>query len=322
MLMTVFTFVSCSEEIDITTKDPESTTTTVDQNISNNASGNTNSGEADYLDLIYEIDGSYYSSEKNFNHKNIISRTAQISIDKTAPATKKVKINGVEKELHYKDTRYYPISGTTARSYLINPEDDEDVTVLINQDGTIKSVLNRFDKIDISKYDTPEKVLPKVKEVVEEYVDLSKYKYYEEPYYNPETLESSSVGFGIYTFGFYNLVDGCTTDYVSVSVDYRGNVASLKITNMKQSITSLNIDEKLEDEILELKFRDIYTTDTTEYISHKIDESVRKTVVTHEDGTVYIIYRGSAKYRLKSTGAEINGWLIEIVVPLELISSK
>ena len=72
--------------------------------------------------------------------------------------------------------------------------------------------------------------------------------------------------------------------------------------------------------MLELKFHDIYTTDGTEYISYEIDERFFPQVITREDG-IYVQYAGSAKYLVKSKGQEVKSYLVDILIPLELISN-
>ena len=276
-----------------------------------------NPTDADYLQYIYEVNSSYFGSDETFNHKNVVSKSTHKSIDEKAPLMQTVKINGLMKELNYENTLYYPVQDYKVHCYSIN--DQEDCKVLIREDGSIFAILNDFDKIDILQTNTPEEVLPKIKEVVEQYVDLSRYKYIDMPY--DSSKDEGGIGFGNYTFEFYNLVDGYKTDYLMISVDYFGNVYGLKIIDLRQHITELNIDKKLEDKLLELKFRDIFTTDKIEYISYKIDDRFFPQVVTREDG-IYISYAGSARYTIKDTGQEIKSFLVEVLIPLDLITSK
>ena len=130
--------------------------------------------------------------------------------------------------------------------------------------------------------------------------------------------DDGGVGFGTYSFVFYNLTDGYRTDFLRVGVDYKGNVYGLFTVDINLNITSLNINRELENKLLELKFRDIYTTDGTEYISYEIDERFFPQVITREDG-IYVQYTGSATYLVKSKGQEVEGYLVDILIPLELI---
>ena len=175
-----------------------------------------NPTDADYLKLIYETNGAYYGSEKGFNHSNIISSSIRYLNDESAPLTRKIILNGVEEQLYYENSLYYPIYDTTVHCYLLNGK--EECKVYIRQDGSIDGLGYDFAKIDILQNNTPEEVLPKLKELLEKYVDLSKYKHIEMPY--DSSKDDGGVGFGTYSFVFYNLTDGYRTDFLRVGVDY------------------------------------------------------------------------------------------------------
>ena len=150
-LIIISVFVSCIENnLDITTKE---------QDI---ISDNTNSeDDVDNLDLIYEVYSSYFSQETGFNHKNVINNSARVSVDENAPLTKTVTINGLNKELNYENTLYYPVKDFKVHCYLVNGQ--EDCKVLIREDGSIDSILYDFDKIDILQKNTPEEVFQRLK---------------------------------------------------------------------------------------------------------------------------------------------------------------
>ena len=302
--------VSCSVN-DITTMNENDTTTTTEKVGINLPSNPT---DADYLQYICEVYGSYFNSEKNFNHKNLISRSVQKSIDKNIPETKKVTLNNVEYELQYESTHYNPFFD---RSLNFFTNEEGNVKVLLTKNGEIAEIKHKFATINIGDRATPEEVLPKLKETLEEFTDMTKYKNVKMPTYHSENED----GFGLYDFMFYSSVDGYVTDYITVSVKDSGEIFVLRIHNWNQNFTSLNINKNLETKMLELKFKDIYTTSTTEYISYELDERFIPQVIIRE-GTVYVCYTGSAKYLVKSTGAERNSYVTEILIPIEFISSE
>ena len=124
----------------------------------------------EYLELIFETDVTCYCPDEDFNHKNVINTETVRTKDESAPATRKVKINGVEKELQYKETIHYPLRNTIFHKY---EKDGEEV--LLKDDGSVARILYRFTTLDISESATPEEVLPKLKTVLAEYTDISRY---------------------------------------------------------------------------------------------------------------------------------------------------
>jgi len=305
VLLCVFSLslISCGGEDD---------TTTTNRNSEINLPSNPT--DEDYLQVIYEVYSSYYDSEKNFNHKNIVSRTVQKSVDKNAPETKKVMMNNVEYELQYDSTHYNPFFDRTLYLYT---DEEKNVRITLTNDGEIAEILHEFDTIDIEDRATPEEVLPKLKEKLEEYIDISKYNNVKMPNDNSD----NENGFGTYDFIFYNSVEGYITDYIQVRVKEKGQIRTLRIHDWDKKFTSLNIDKNLVAKMLELKFKDIYTTDTTEYISYKLDERFIPQIIIRE-GITYIAYTGSARLLVKSTGTERNSYVTEILIPLEIISNK
>lgn len=310
VLVILSMLVSCNTSNISTTTEGNITTTTENKELNLPA----NPTDEDYLQVIYEVDSSYYGSENNYNHKNLVSQTVLKSVDKNAPETKKVMLNNVEYEMQYSYTYYHSLYAHTYYCYTYGKDNSR---VMLTKDGEIRELIGEFDTIDIGYRATPEEVLPKLKEKLKEYVDISKYNNVK----MPNDHSDNEYGFGSYDFKFYNSVDGYMTDLISVYVKDDGAVYALRIYDWDKKFTSLNIDKNLEDKMLELKFKDIYTTDTTEYISYKIDERFTPQIIIRE-GVTYVCYTGSARLLVKSTGTERNSYVTAILIPLELISNK
>ena len=304
ILILISAFVSCTGDDITTTADFDNTTTTTEQDISNNANGNTSSGEVDYLDLIYETDcsGSY------FTHKNIIMYTSAIVIDENAKPRVKVKINGVEEELHYVKSFYSPIGEHTIHRYFVNGEEDKIVD--LGNNGRIIAISYQFATLNVRKYSTPEKIMEALKKVMEDYVDFSEYEYT----IMPEQITWEN------TYEFYNMIDGCITESLVVEVDINGNVKRFrKYYNHEYDIPDFDIDEELVDELLELKFRDTYTTFNAEYKSY---EKMFTPSVRMFNGELCVEYTTSVTYCFRSTGEEFRTYVMYILIPLELITVK
>ena len=303
-----------------TTKSPDDATTVTTAPITTTKSpdeGITDISKKDPLDRIYEIGSSYFNSnsEKAFNHKNIISSTMHQTFDANVQQKKQVIIHRQKRELNYKNTVYYPDYNITLYQYLV--DENSDNAVLIDKDGAVTTILYDFAKVNVLKNATPEEVLPFAKEILGEYTDISKYNFINTPADDSKNIN----GFGAYDFVFYNLIDGYQIEAARISIKDDGTVFGLSIINSGSNILTLNIDKALENEMIELKTRDIYTTNTTEYISYKIDERFHPTVINRNDG-IYVKYAVSTQYKNTVTGAEKNSWLLYILIPLDLITAK
>ena len=284
-------------------------------NVTTTQNKNINNQSFDYLDLILQLKEDYLGVEEELNDKNIISDAPTHFIDNNVKETLVVKINGVDEELHYSESLYYQVGDQTLHLYLVNGEEGK--TVLIDKNQKISSLLYKFTVINVNESATPEEVLLELKDILSEYLDLSSYKYIK----MPEDKSKENDGFGSYRFIFYNSVGGYQTDWIKISVSDDGAVFGFAINNLKHNISSLNINEDLANEMLELKFKDMFTTEKTEYISYKVDETYPRRVIVINDKS-YIEYRGSARYLHKDSGLEVNSYSQYIYIPVEIISSK
>ncbi len=264
------------------------------------------------LNMILEIDNDLCNTEKDFNHKNIVSDKVEYSTDDNAPLKIKCKINDHEEELDYHDTLYYPIGGKKVNRYFVNG--NEDHVILISQDGSVNSILYEFITLDISKTATPNEVLPVLERELNKWINTSDYEHINIPEYSNENIQ----GFGIYDFLYYNSVDGYMTDYVKVSVSDDGCVFGFSINNLKYDNIRLDIDKELEIEMLNLKLKDIYTTDNTKYKSYNTVFTPQ--VVIYNDKPC-IRYFVSADYS-HATNGDTTSWLNSILIPVDLITAK
>ncbi|MBQ9744532.1 MAG: hypothetical protein IJW19_05345 [Clostridia bacterium] len=293
-----FMFVSCNEDNATTTEPNTDDTTTTEPN-----SGVVKDDNY-YLSRIYQEQGSDY-----YNNRNVISTKPVITIDKNVEFAKKIKIDGVEEILLYVETEYYPINDRILYLYLVNGEEEK--KIWLNQDGDIYKIWYAFDHIDISHNATPEEVLPAIKEVLNDYVDLS--------YYSTEELIPPETEFGSWIFVAKNTIDGYLTDRLYVLFDQEGYVIKVIIENINCNITSLDIDEEKVDKLLELKFKDIYDIhEGVEYRSYELSYMNKRIVIL--DKNEYIICTAGANLYFVERQEEHSTHPIDIYLPVDLIT--
>lgn len=259
------------------------------------------------LNMIYEVDNNLYNIEKSFNHRNTISNNVEHSIEKNPPSSKKISFNDNEKEFVYYDTLFYPVGQKKVNRYC--EDGKEDNVILLNEDGTINSILYKYTSLDINGNNNRNDVLIELKSELNKWVDVSKYEYVDMPEYYEDGLE-------IYDYLFYNMREGYMTDYMRVSVSADGYVFGLSINNLMLDDLVLNINKALEEEMINLKLADIYSTEETEYKSYNTGFPPQVLVY---DSELYIQYFVSANYK-DSNGKETTSWLNCILIPVSLMN--
>lgn len=274
--------------------------------VSFSACNNQNITDTNALDLIFEVDNNLYSTEKSFNHRNTISNNVEYSREKNPPSNKKFTFNDNEKEFVYYDTLFYPVGQKKVNRYF--EDGKEDNMILLNEDGTINSILYKYTSLDIYGNNDTNDVFMELKSELNKWVDVSKYKYVDMP-------ENHKDGLEIYDYLFYNMKEGYMTDYMRVSVSADGYVFGLSINNLMSEDFVLNINKALEEKMINLKLADIYNTESTEYKSYN---TVFPPQVLVYDGELYIQYSVSANY-IDSNEKESTSWLNCILIPVSLM---
>ena len=262
-----------------------------------------------FLKDIAEAGSGVYEQEADFHHSNVISDQAVQTVDSSVPAELVVSINGSDRQLAYHDTLFYPVGETTVYRYYI--DGDEDCTVLMDQDGRIQSLLYHFATLDISKTASPDEVRPLLEQKLNELVELSEYEHVNLP-----SAASDPNGFGIYDFLYYNMIDGYMTDYVKVSVSDDGGIFGFSIHNLASDDVQIRIDQELEEEMLNLKLNDIYTTEHTAYVSYQL-AFTPQVVVYHDE--LHIQYPVAANYTTEDSG-QMTSLVNQILIPVRLIA--
>ena len=86
--------------------------------------GGKKDAQQDILKKIYEIDSAQYGTEDNLHHRNLISDRIQYSVDSSMKSEKIVEIAGINHNLEYKDTLYYPVGQKTLYRYLVDGNEE------------------------------------------------------------------------------------------------------------------------------------------------------------------------------------------------------
>ena len=277
---------------------------------------NSNSTETtDYLKYIYQIDsGEYDSDSEAFNRNNVISASAERFFDSDVLETKVVSINHKEYNLRYNESLHYPVGDEIVDLYLI--EGNKDQKVLLNKDGSISAVLFTFETLDLPITASAKEIRPLLEKKLQNLIDLTAYQHVNVPVEKDDTKMEK---YEMYTFLYYNSVDGYMTDYTRVSVsngEAVWEVSGLSINNLGIDNLDFRIDKEKEQELLTAKLKDIYTTDTTEYKSY--NEVFPSQVVMYE-GEMYIMHYVSAKY-IDSSLDERSSCISQILIHLHLIN--
>ena len=273
-------------------------------------------GEIDQKDIdsIYEIDVGCFKQETQVNHKNIINNDEVVSVDENALKTRTLSLGGCDYEMIYQDSIYYPVGDYKVDRYFI--DGNEEKSVLVNRNGDIYALFFAFSEINISNTDTPEDVLPVLREELGKIIDMTKY----EKVHIPKMSESDKEnGFRTYSFTFYNERYGFTSDTVTVFVSGNGNVRNLRIYDFPDELLSTKIENKKVEQLVEAKIKDMYTTDYVEYISCRIFGE--KKLVIYQ-GEPCILCSVSPQYYEKESDKEWPGWLFDILIPTRLAATN
>ena len=274
----------------------------------NNANSESDSIEVD-LDLILVVDNGQLSEAEDLNYKNLISIKPQYFLSDAVKLEKQISVNNVEHGLKYKDSLYYPIGCRTVHRYIV--DGNEESTLLIDEDGNIKSILYSYTTLNINGSASPAELLEPLKVELSKILDITYYKNVKLPNANQD-----ANGFGIYSYVFYNVIGNYMTDYLKVSISDDGSVFGLSINNSPLVDFKLSIDTEKENLAIESKLKEIYNTDTTQYKSYNI--AFDPCIVQYND-QVYIQYILSTNY-LHTQYGEMSSYLNTILIPVDDIS--
>ena len=267
---------------------------------------NNNTGSFDMdLNAILEVDSGQPNVEVELNHKNLISDKPQHFLEECAQEKIILTFDTIECNLLYKDSLYYPVGSKTVHRYIV--EGNENKTILVDEKGNVNSILYGYTKLSISQTASPKDVFESLKKELAKILDISYYK-------NVKMSDSNqkTEGFGIYDYVFYNNRNGYITDYLKVSVSDDGSVFGLSINNLAVTEYKSDIDKEKENTAIELKLKDIYNTNATQYQSYSM--AFDPCIIQYND-QIYVRYFLTAKYLHTKTGEMIT-CLNDILIPL------
>lgn len=263
------------------------------------------------LSAILEVDSGQLNIEVELNHKNLISDKPQYFSGDNIQEKRMLTLNETECRLIYEDTLFYPVGSKTVHRYFV--DGDVNKTILIDERGNINSILYSYTKLPINKTASPQDILESLKVELSKILDIAYYKHVKMSEPNQDTH-----GFGIYDYVFYNKIDEYMTDYFKVSVSDDGSVFGLSINNLATADFELDVDKEKENAAIEMKLKDIYDTNATQYRSY--DMHFDPCIVQYNN-QVYARYFVSAKYFHCTANSETNSFINSILIPLNDISN-
>lgn len=125
--------------------------------------------------------------------------------------------------------------------------------------------------------------------------------------------------FHSYTFEYNNMVDGCITDFARATVDNDGTVRVVSVQDSNTGELDFKRNSEMEDTVLQMNLRSIYTTSTTEYIGYT--RSFDPEIVLYEDD-LYIQYWVTANYKDIPKDRQCSAYVMRVLVPLYLVTEK
>lgn len=264
------------------------------------------------LSQIYEIDTGSYSGTDVFNHKNVASREPVITHDFPLGKSSALQTQKRVYTLRYSQTKFYPVGGWRLHEYAIG--EDGEGRVSLNEDGSIFSIQGcEIEKLDVSKNESAESVRTKLESAISDLVDFSEYEFV-----SVECSSPDSSDFGLYSFLYYNMIDGYRSNNASVYVESDGTVGGLVIRNLDAESANISgINKELEEELIEEKLKDMYNTEETTYRSHTLSDM---RIVIYEN-EVCIEYTIGSKVYFSSRDCEYSK-ACRILIPVRLMATS
>ena len=218
------------------------------------------------------------------------------------------EINGQKIDVAYEKTFYYPVGDKKMHYYAISGSNGD--YFLLKEDGTLSticgfSICERIlGKLSIEKDESVEDVCSALGFTIAQIIrveDYNKWKVTEKPSKNSD----------IYTFVFYNEINGYICDYAVAILNADGRI--LRVTSIDDTDylgLNLNVDREWENQLLLTKLKDRYNAENNKYVSHEIHE---KRITKYGD-EICVLYDISVM-------ATNFGERIDLVIPLSVLTS-
>lgn len=273
------------------------------------ATSNITNGDAlSRIHVIETADLSLDNTNKN-EKSNVISADRVCSYNENADKEIKISLLSKDYNVKYKETAFYPTSSKILDGYTFFNDAGEEVLIQINQEGKICSIRqNSFAVLNINNTDSKETVRKALETSITGIIDYSKYDHVKIIQSVPDTET-----FGLYTFTYYNMVDGHLADFARLFVNEDGEVGGLSIWDVGTDVTDLKINKDLETQAIELKLKDMCASDGLEFES--FEHSGIDSIIRLYEGELYIEYPVS----LQVKGQQYSE-LVYLLIPVDLIS--
>ncbi|MBQ9121151.1 MAG: hypothetical protein IJY12_02170 [Clostridia bacterium] len=218
-------------------------------------------------------------------------------------------MNGHSINLVYNESIILPTHDAEVDSYFV--DGDPDKVVILYEDGSLYRILYPFCTFNITSNASPDNVRMAIESDLGFLVDFSAYEYIEMP------EDNNGEAFGLYSFEYYNQVDGYRTNRVRVTVSDDGQLISLTIDKVEMGDLKVEVDKEFESLLIKLRLQKTFNTTSTEFVSYK----------THFDpllvqckGEIHVYYTVSVEYVDLIQDESRESYLFGIMIPLRLVN--
>lgn len=272
----------------------------------------------DVLSKIYEINDQILDAEienDSVNHRNVIFPDIEVSYKKDVGEKTAIRVLEKSMNLIYQETEHHPIGDIELHKYCI--EGVKNSRVLLREDGSIQEIVRgNIAKLDISPKESPESVQRKLEVALGGMVDFSLYQHS-----NVEPALKSDGTYHSYSFSYYNEINGYTSDVLYLLVEGKGDgtVRTLRYNNPLPQLTEqdLQISKSHEDEILQIKLKDMYNVESADNISYEVVDSD----IVMYNGEGYIKYRVYTDV-LRMNSDVKDGYVCDLLISLQLLTES
>lgn len=252
-----------------------------------------NGNAPDYLQSIYEIE----------------SLAKGIAVEEEVPREVTITVLGQELNLEYAMTYRAIFDDFVYHRYKI--AGFEDGFADLREDGSVYSLYYPIATVNIEENATPEEVHAQIGPALLPWIDLSKYEYVDMP-----QQKDANCAFGSYEFRYYNMIDGYRPDHVEVRVHDNGVIDQVEVYNLGADLTVLNIDPEFEETVLDMKLKEIYTTEKTQYETFV---PFAPPYLRWFNGEVHVFYTLEAKFSYRAEQI-IYSEVKLVLVPVDLLT--
>lgn len=267
------------------------------------------------LDLtnVYEIDEQTLGVvDASVNHQNVVSEKATYYTDAEAEGQMVYDLLGESLALSYEESLYYPVGDIKCNVYAI--AGTEKGKVLLDADGMMNSIIAYpIAKIEIKPDDTTDEVRLAVVAALAELIDLSSFEHCE-----VTTSPGGNDPIESYFFYFQNKIQDYVIENTLVLVKRDGTIRTIRRSPSQSHprLTDLRVSSQKEEQFLQEKLKNMYTTAEAEVGCYEICEAC----VVYFEGEACILYSVMGDLVDAAKGGDLRGFACKIMIPIRLLT--